>query len=427
MQLIRARQREYLVVLLTGCKNLGRKKELDVVGEPTVTEELNQYCEKRSGAAPHNGCTTSGDSLALPTYARNHKNKIKTTLDEPIKRCLGVTSPPHQNRLDRQLFGDPMWLSLSLSFTHNPRSSSSICLFSSVQGKQAAPQGCSVCFHSRGLVSSVMGESRQCCGWACVKFRDPQNSLVVVACGTLVLLFLQVVIGVRGRSLAILADLPHGIADFIGVAIGSVMERHKEHYASFDFYGGVIQTAIIVASSMWAIREALGRLDHPRDDASFDDVGTAMLAFSVLSLLSNLAFYLLLDCGSSFESNLSLSACFFSMVHGPRCSCEDSRFIVRTDPENVDADECVFCIGSGGFRPPPPQRNFNVDAAKLHFIADLLSRIVMILVAGAIVAGFVRDPCLADTLTTLVVSVCTILGSIYIWKKMWDHLMTWRQ
>ncbi|CAE8633464.1 unnamed protein product [Polarella glacialis] len=118
------------------------------------------------------------------------------------------------------------------------------------------------------------------------------------------LLVFQVVLGLLGKSLALIADSAHSGADVITYGLNFYVERRKSRLSNdlqlqqevtlnIDLLGCVLSTVLLCGATTWAAQEALGRLCRSpvhlaeSNEEDFQGVGPVLLLFSVVSTLAN--------------------------------------------------------------------------------------------------------------------------------------------
>eukprot|EP00933_Yihiella_yeosuensis_P039172 TRINITY_DN33121_c0_g1_i2.p1 TRINITY_DN33121_c0_g1~~TRINITY_DN33121_c0_g1_i2.p1 ORF type:complete len:455 (-),score=64.21 TRINITY_DN33121_c0_g1_i2:105-1469(-) len=122
-------------------------------------------------------------------------------------------------------------------------------------------------------------------------------SFLVVVTG--ILLAFQIVMGILGKSLSLIADSAHGGADLVSYGLNLYVESRKTTTTSSDesdtaprslhadLVGCVASTLMLCGATGWACQEALSRLANGSSKENFKGVGPSLLAFSILSTLGN--------------------------------------------------------------------------------------------------------------------------------------------
>ncbi|CAE8627868.1 unnamed protein product [Polarella glacialis] len=116
------------------------------------------------------------------------------------------------------------------------------------------------------------------------------------------LLVFQVVLGLLGKSLALIADSAHSGADVITYGLNFYVERRKSRLSNdlqlqqevtlnIDLLGCALSTVLLCGATTWAAQEALGRLCRSpvhlaeSNEEGFQEVGPVLLLFSAPTLV----------------------------------------------------------------------------------------------------------------------------------------------
>uniref|UniRef100_A0A6A7G8G0 Zinc/cadmium resistance protein n=1 Tax=Hirondellea gigas TaxID=1518452 RepID=A0A6A7G8G0_9CRUS len=231
--------------------------------------------------------------------------------------------------------------------------------------------------------------------------------------------FIELIVGIRVHSLALVADALHMLSDFIALCVGFYSLRRSRAsrtdvatfgYTRMEVVGGLMNGCFLMAIAFTIVLDAVEILIEHDDNPDLENNIRTLIIVASVGLGVNFLGLFIFGHGHGHGHSHGESTSDSPHVKTPTSKSASNAF--ESDDENSVFGSQIIVSADATTSPLPKIKNFNIRAVFLHVLGDALGS-VAVLVSGFIIAYTdLPNKVLADPICSMVIACIIWMSTI---------------